>query len=179
MLEQSKYLNFTKYVVSDDRKYFSSAIKPNSLGGVQRFSETILSKVLRNHDVLPNLNNSTSNLLDDSNINLNLIIQYISDNWPNILSQNALMSAMIVFGILVAIVLPMSGVVVAIRYFCCQPCLKRKEKALQARDKWIFYAQSLTTIFLLAMGWIGIGCLNASNLAVQDGLKKLPSNING
>ena len=179
MLDQSKYLNFTKYVASNDSIYFSSAIKPNSLGGVQRFSEIILSKVLRDHDVLPNLNNSTSNLLNDSNIDLNLIIQYLSDNWPNILSQNGLMAAMIVFGILVAIVLPMSGVVVAVRYFCCQPCLKRKEKALQARDKWIFWAQALTTMFLLTMGWIGLGCLNASNLAIQDGLKKLPSNING
>ena len=177
MLDQPKYLNFTKYVVSDDSKYFSSAIKPNSLGGVQRFSEIILSKVLRDHDVLPNLNNSTSKLFNDSN--LNLIIQYISDSWPNILSQNALMSVMIVLGILIAIVLPMSGVVIAVRYFCCQPCLKRKEKALQARDKLIFWAQALTTIFLLTMGWIGLGCLNASNLAVQDGLKKLPSNING
>ena len=179
MLDQSKYLNFTKYVASNSSIFFSSAIKPNSLGGVQRFSEIILSKVLRDHDVLPNPNNSTSNLLADSNIDLNLIIQYLSDNWPNILSQNGLMAAMIVFGILVAIVLPMYGVVVAIRHFCCPPCLKRKENALQARDKWIFYAQALTTIFLLAMGWIGIGCLNASNLAVQDGLKKLPSNING
>ena len=179
MLEQSKYLNFTKYVASNGSIFFSSAIKPNSLGGVQRFSEIILSKVLRDHDVLPNLNNSTSNLLNDSNIDLNLIIQYLSDNWPNILSQNGLMAAMIVFGILVAIVLPMSGVVVAVRYFCCQPCLKRKEKALQARDKWIFWAQALTTMFLLTMGWIGLGCLNASNLAIQDGLKKLPSNING
>ena len=177
MLDQSKILNFTKYVASNDSIYFSSAIRFNSLGGVQRFSEIILSKVLRDHDVLPNLNNSTSKLLNDSN--LNLIIQYISDSWPNILSQNALMSVMIVLGILIAIVLPMSGVVIAVRYFCCQPCLKRKEKALQARDKLIFWAQALTTIFLLTMGWIGLGCLNASNLAVQDGLKKLPSNING
>jgi hypothetical protein len=162
---------------SDEDAYVSSKIIPYSLSGAKRLIDLILNKVTRDHNVLPDSISQLDFNFNISNSEFASLIPVIYENWPSVLDQNKLLTAMVVFGILVAILLPISGIIAVIKYLCCC-CSKKNEEPPNKNAKWMFWAQGTTTLFLLTMGWIGVGWLNESNLAIKDGLTKLPNNLN-
>ena len=172
---------FSRPYVSDI-KYFSSDVTPYPLFGVKQFTHIILTKITRDHDVLPDsisrmLNDSFSGMLNGSSSTFDPI-KIFQSHWSDILHQNTLLAAMFVFGIVAGVLLPLSGIVAGLKHFCFS-CLNRKKPPLQKNDKWMFWLQGLTSFFLISMGWIGVAWLNESNLAIQDGLSKLRYNYDG
>ena len=171
-------------ISNGEEDYFSTQIIPSSLGGMQQFTNFFLSIVTRGHDVLPesiSQNFSSFNFLlnsGNSTSHFNDTISCIQTHWSDILFHNGLFLGMFAFGLIVALILPITGVIACIKQYCC-PCIKKKNKPPHKNAKDIFRLQGLTTLFLLAMGWIGVAWLNGSNLAVQNGINELPENTKG
>ena len=155
---------------SSEKDYFSTTIEQTSLGGLQQFTDFFLGEITRSHDVLPN---SIS-----ANFSFNDAVSSFQSHWQDILLNNGLFLAMFLIGIIVAVLLPICGIIAGIKYFCCS-CLKKEPKPLRKNAKDIFRLQGFTVLFLLAMGWIGVAWLNTSNLALDRGINQLPNNTKG
>ena len=156
--------------ISSEQDYFSTKIEQTSLGGLQQFTGFFLGEITRSHDVLPN---SIS-----ANFSFNSAASSFQSHWQEILLNNGLFLVMFLIGIIVAVLLPICGIIAGIKHFCCS-CLKKKSKPHRKNSKNIFRLQGFTVLFLLAMGWIGVAWLNTSNLALDRGIKQLPNNTKG
>ena len=161
--------------ISSGQDYFSTKIEPTSLAGLQQLTEFFLGDITRNHDVLPK---SISEHLQNNATAFNDAVSSFQSHWQEILSNNGLFLAMFLIGIIVAVLLPICGIIAGIKHFCCS-CLKKKPKPARKNAKDIFRLQGFTALFLLAMGWIGVAWLNTSNLALDRGINQLPNNTKG
>ena len=74
----------------------------------------MLKPVINGHDVLPP---SLLDLLDFNDPDP--FIDACKDSWNLFLKQNTALTALVVFGISVAILLPISGIITCVIYCCC------------------------------------------------------------
>ena len=164
--------------------YFSKTINHTSLAGIDQLTNIFLNSALRSHDILPDSisqNFSSFNFLlgsGNNETNFNDTVSALKTHWYDILLDNGLFLGMFLFGIIAALLLPIAGTIVLIKKYCCS-CLKKNPKPLRKHAQYIFWVQGTTVLLLLAMGWIGVGWLNGSNLALDRGISELPKNTKG
>ena len=172
MSNSSSYWEFSKPVISDVQT-FSSNVIANSLS-VGKLSDLILKPVTHDHDVLPPKISHTFNAS-----NLDPMIKVIQSHWSDILQYNGLLAFMIVLGIIVALLLPIIGIFDRLKEFCTF-CSKKKElPEPENSSKWMFWLECLALFLLLILGWIGVGLLNESDLAMKKGFGNLQNTFNG
>ena len=162
--------NFTLFT-SNTTSYYSSSVTPNDLYGVKEFTDLMLNPVY-DHDLLPENVIETLNFTD-----IDPFIQSIQDNWQDVLKQNSSLMAMVVFGLMVAILIPISGVIACIVYCCCGGSKKGGSK--QKNDSLCFCIEGFVYFLLLVLGWLGVAWLVVSDLAMQKGIDQLPERFDG
>ena len=162
--------NFTPPTLNET-SYFSSGVTENELYGVQEFTELMLNPVY-GHDVLPP---EVLGTLDFNDIDP--FVQAIQDNWKEVLKQNSALMTMVVFGLAVAILLPISGIIACITYCCCG-CGK-KGGIKQKSDSLCLCLEGFIYFLLLVLGWLGVAWLIVSDLAMQKGIDQLPDTFDG
>ena len=168
MMEQDwKFTNFT----SNDTSYYSPSVNPNDLYGVQELTALML-KPIYGHDLLPKCIIETFNLTD-----LEPFIHSIQDNWQDVLRQNSSLMAIVVFGLMVAILLPISGIMSCFVYCCCGDGEKKGPKV--KKDSWCFCIEVFVYFLLLVLGWLGVALLILSDLAMKKGIDQLPERFDG
>ena len=163
--------NFTNFA-NESASYYCSEVTPNNLYGVQEFTDLMLNPVINDHDILPK---EILDTLDFSD--LDPFIQSIRTNWQDVLKQNSALMAMFVFGLLVAILLPLSGIIACVTYCCCG-CSK-KGGTKQKSDSLCFCIEGFVYFLLLVLGWLGVAWLVVSDLAMQEGIAQLPERFDG
>ena len=163
--------NFTNYA-NESASYYCPGVSPNNLYGVQEFTDLMLNPVIKGHDILPP---DVLDTLDFSNIDP--FIDSIKTNWQEVLKQNSALMAMVVFGLLVAVLLPISGIIACVTYCCCG-CSK-KGGTKQKTDSLCFCIEGFVYFLLLVLGWLGVAWLVVSDLAMQKGIDQLPERFDG
>ena len=153
--------------------YFSSTVESADLLGANKFADLILNSVFLHQNVLPAPIAQTLDIVVQSG-DLGPLIESVQNNWPDMLKENTTLFAMVVFGLAVAILLPISGVIAA----CVAKC-RTKANIVQKRDTFYIGLQAVTYFLLVTLGWIGVAWLNKSGLALQKEIKQLPDTVNG
>ena len=152
--------------------YYSPEVAPNDLYGVDEFTNLMLKPVINGHNVLP------ESLLDVLDFNdLVPFIDACKDSWNLFLTQNTALAAMVVFGLSVAILLPISGIIACITYCCCGR--SKKGGAKQKTDSLCCCMEGFFYFLLLVLGWLGVAWLIVSDLAMQKGIEQLPDRFDG
>ena len=164
--------NFTTPTINTTAAYFSPIVEPNNLYGVQEFTELMLNPVLNGHNVLPE---DIAQTLDFSD--LDPFNHAVTENWKDILKQNTALMTMVVFGIVVALLLPISGIIACITYCCCG-CSK-KGGSVQKNDQLCACLEGFVYLVLLALGWLGVAWLIVSDVVLQKGIDQLPDTFDG
>ena len=152
--------------------YFSSSVEANNLYGIQQFTELMLNPVIKGHNVLPPAVAQTLDFFDPDPF-----IEAVKDNWQDILKQNTALLAMTAFGIAVAILLPISGIITGILYCCC--CGSKKGSPVQKNDTLCLCLEGFVYLVLITLAWLGIAWLILSDLAMQKGIDQLPDVFDG
>ena len=168
---ESNDWNFTNYA-NETPSYYCPGVGPNNLYGVQEFTDLMLQPVIKGHNILPQDVLSTLNFS-----NLDPFIDSIQSNWQDVLKQNSALMAMVVFGLFVAVLLPISGIIACVTYCCCG-CGK-KGGTKQKTDSLCFCIEGFVYLLLLVLGWLGVAWLVVSDLAMKEGIAQLPDRFDG
>ena len=172
MANSSSSWVFSSPLISDVET-FSSNVIANSLS-VGKLSDLILKPVTHDHDVFPPKISQSFNAS-----NLDPMIEVIQSHWSDILQYNGLLAFMIVLGIIVAVLLPIIGLFDRLKEFCTFCSKKKEPHEPTSSRKWMFCLECVALFLLLILGWIGVGFLNESDLAMQKGFGNLPNTFNG
>ena len=155
-----------------NQTYFSSGVEANDLYGVNEFTDLMLNPVINGHDLLP------PDVLQTLDFNdLGPFTEALGNNWEEVLKQNSTLMAMVVFGLAVAILLPIAGIIACIVYSCCGGGKKAGVK--QKSDSLCLCVEGFVYFLLLALGWLGVAWLIVSDLAMQKGIDQLPDTFDG
>ena len=107
----------------NDTSYFSPSVVANDLYGVQEFTDMILDPVVKQHDLLP------PNIIETLNFtNIDPFIDAIKNDYSTLLEQNTALTAMVVIGLVVALLIPISGIISCCVYCCCGGSKKGGQK---------------------------------------------------
>ena len=96
-------------------QYSSSSIEPtNGLNGLRELADLIINPVFFGHNTLPPDIAETFDFF-----NCAPFVHVIKENWQDMLKQNPSLLTMVTFGIAVAVILAISGIVAAFISCCC------------------------------------------------------------
>ena len=119
----------------NDTSYFSPSVVANDLHGVQEFTDMILNPVVKEHNLLP------PNIIEKLNFtDLDPFIEAIKNDYSTLFEQNTALTAMVVIGFAVALLIPISGIISCIVYCCCGGSKKGGQKqktAVHIKMTWL------------------------------------------
>ena len=156
----------------NDTSYFSPSVVANDLHGVQEFTDMILNPVVKEHNLLPPNIIETLNFTD-----LDPFIEAIKNDYSTLFEQNTALTAMVVIGFTVALLIPISGIISCIVYCCCGGSKKGGQK--QKTDSLCLCMEGVIYLLLLVLGWLGVAWLVVSDLGMQKGIEQLPDTFDG